>query len=119
MGLSLIGNCEGQDVRKPGEKVSTITNALPEAIVYDIDDGSIELVYSCEYIPYVVNVPGAPDTEWAQLRNLQQKIVDLNTGELLARIPTFQDPFVQRGVAYNAQQKWETYHRNCKTIPTT
>ena len=62
-----IGGCEGQAIRGPAEKVDLTTNALPEAILYDVTDGSIELVYSCEYIPYVANVPGAPDTEWSQL----------------------------------------------------
>ena len=110
---SVVGGCEGQAIRQPGEKVDTSTNALPEAIVYDIDDGSIELVYSCEYIPFVVNVPGAPDTEWYQLRgNWQSDIYEQDTMEFLTGIPALHDPFVQ-GVPYDAQARWETYHRNC------
>ena len=99
----------------PAQKVDTRTNALPEAIAYDIDDGSIELVYSCEYIPYVVNVPGAPDTEWHQLRGVwQADIFEPGTYNKLTSIPALHDPFVTGG-AYDAQERWETYHRNCMT----
>ena len=111
MGDAVLGGCTAQELRKPAQRPDTTTKALPEAILYDFEDGSIELVYSCEYIPYVANVPGAPDTEWSKIREYAGAIY---VPPQLVRLPAMHDPFVTPGVSYDAQARWEKYHQSCQ-----